>query len=86
MGGHEEAKTGEGRSARGNWKHMQWSDCRSSPFLPHPDNHTQQRREMGQKWCEAECEGDDTWAVFCSRLAVFYGRKMATRKMLNKYR
>lgn len=28
----------------------------------------------------ADCEGDDTWAVFCCRQAVFYERKMATNK------
>lgn len=33
------------------------------PSLRYPDNHTQQRREIGQKWCEADCEGDDTWPV-----------------------
>lgn len=43
------------------------------PPLPHPDNRTQQRRELGQKWCEAECEGDDTW------VRVELG-KMATSK------
>lgn len=40
MGGQEEAKRGEGRSARGNWKHMWWSDCCPPPSASSRQPHT----------------------------------------------
>lgn len=59
MGGQEEAKGGERRSARGELETYALTDCwslrrprPSSPPPPSPpDNHTQQRWETGQKWC-----------------------------------
>lgn len=40
MGGQEEAKRGEGWSARWNWKHMRWSDCWFPPTPPSRQPHT----------------------------------------------
>lgn len=43
--GQEEVKIGEGQSARGNWKHMQWSGCGSPPLrLMETATHNKDRR------------------------------------------
>lgn len=85
-GGEKRRRAGTGQRRRGqicggNWKHMQWSGCRSSPSLRYPDNRTQQRREMGQKWCEAECEGDDTWPV----TGILWNKDGNQQQRLNKH-
>lgn len=73
--GEEErrGKGGRGEERKGIGNTCSGLTAGLPPPLPHPDNRTQQRRELGQKWCEAECEGDDTW------VRVELG-KMATSK------
>lgn len=73
--GEEErrGKGGRGEERKGIGNTCSGLTAGLPPPLPHPDNRTQQRRELGQNWCEAECEGDDTW------VRVELG-KMATSK------
>lgn len=70
MGGQREATEAEGQSVtQGNWKHLQWSDCWSSPCcLMYSVTHNKDL-SWATNSVPADCEGDDT-------SALFYGRKM----------
>lgn len=77
----------------GNWKHMRRSDCCTPRPHPHPPAHhliqTTAHNKDG-RWAKngvrADCEGGDTWAVFCCSLAVFLWKKDGNWQTLNKCR
>lgn len=71
MGGQGEATEAEGQSVRlGNWKHLQWSDCWSSPGCLMCSVTHNKDMSWATNGVPADCEGDDTSALFHGRKIV----------------
>lgn len=87
MGGQEEAKRGEGRLWEGGIGNI-CGGLTAAPPTPHLIQTTAHNKDgrWAKNGVRADCEGGDTWAVFCCSLAVFLWKKDGNWQTLNKCR